>query len=328
MSSEIIDEIDAKILKDLLLNGRKKFTAIAKEAHVSKDVICQRYKNMKKRGIIGGTTVMIDYKALGYNINASAYISVPAQEQQLVIEQLCKVPGLYDIYEWGSSALWSVVHLTDTEQIESVKKFIKRVPSVNRLEFDIWVGIRFMMTNLSILSNKNSLTDTNIRVTGDSKIKRDLIEADEIDRQIIEKLVYDGRAPFSSIAKKIGISTSTVMRRYQELARKKVIRPIIQINLSKLGYPADVNFRLITNPQDDLGNVADSISKIPDIYVIFKLIGSHDLMVFACAKSLEHLFDLELQIANVPGVQKVEKVTVLSRPLACAPFPGVAMSNF
>jgi DNA-binding Lrp family transcriptional regulator len=52
LSSKIIDELDAKILANLLRDGRKKFSAIANETNVSLDVIFQHYKKMEKEGII------------------------------------------------------------------------------------------------------------------------------------------------------------------------------------------------------------------------------------------------------------------------------------
>jgi DNA-binding Lrp family transcriptional regulator len=141
VSLEQIDEIDAKILRDLLIDGRKEFTEIAKEAQVSKDVIWQHYNNMKKEGIIIGATIQLNYAALGYNVSASFFVDVPPTEQRHVVEQLRKIPGLYDAYRWGNpSRLWAVSDLMRAEQIDKVKQLIKRLPSVLKLEVEIWTG--------------------------------------------------------------------------------------------------------------------------------------------------------------------------------------------
>ena len=70
-----IDEIDAKILKDLLVYGRKPFTEIAKEAGTTKNIVWQRYKRMKKEGIIVGSTIQANYQRLGYPSGASIFIA-------------------------------------------------------------------------------------------------------------------------------------------------------------------------------------------------------------------------------------------------------------
>jgi DNA-binding Lrp family transcriptional regulator len=41
-----LDEIDIKIIKDLLRDGRKNFAAIAKECNVSKTTIGEHYKKL------------------------------------------------------------------------------------------------------------------------------------------------------------------------------------------------------------------------------------------------------------------------------------------
>jgi DNA-binding Lrp family transcriptional regulator len=324
LSSKAIDEIDAKILKDLLIDGRKRFVAIAEEAHVTKDVICQHYSSMKKEGIIAGATAMINYRALGYDVNVSLSLRVLTPERQFVIDQLSKISGLYDVYQWGSnSSLWAVLHLDSTRKIENIERFVKRIPAVIKSDIEIWVGVRFLMSNLSVLFNKASQTDRFIINTESREI-----DVDNLDRQIIEKLVYDGRAPFSDIAKEAGASTSTVMRRFQELIDKHVIKPTIQINPLILGYPVDANFRLTTSGQADSVEVADKICAISDVYAIFNVMGAYDFRVFACVKDFKHLFDLESQIANVPGVLEIERPTVLPLTLECLPFPGVPMSSF
>jgi Lrp/AsnC family transcriptional regulator for asnA, asnC and gidA len=125
---ERIDEIDAKILKDLLIEGRKEFTKIAKEIKVSKDVIWQHYNNMMKKKIIVGATIQLDYTVLGYDISANFIVDTPTNQQQQVMKDLRKIGGIYDAYRWGSpSRIWAVTGLMKTDQIELVKQKIKKV---------------------------------------------------------------------------------------------------------------------------------------------------------------------------------------------------------
>ena len=49
-------EIDVKIIRALLKDGRKSFTAIADECHTSKDIVWKHYSEMKKASIIAGAT--------------------------------------------------------------------------------------------------------------------------------------------------------------------------------------------------------------------------------------------------------------------------------
>lgn len=327
MCSKKIDYIDIKILRDLLIDGRKEFTAIAEEAGVSKDVIWHRYKEMEKTGVITGATSLINYAVLGYRLSASIRLVVPVPEQQRVIDQLNSVPGIFDSFRWGStSVLCALLHLADVEKLEDVKERIRRIPSVHRLETDIWTGVRVMQTNLSALSCEYPTPKKN-KTTMESKVGTSIIRVDELDRKIIERLLSNSRAPFRNIAEKTGASTSTVMRRFQELVARNVIKPTIQINPLKIGYHAHASFRLRTRSQDSLASIVDNISKIPDVFVIFKTIGSYDFTVFTFVKDFDHLLALENRVGRVQGVQELEQPTVLFEALEHVPYPGTPISD-
>lgn len=60
-----LEEIDIKILKELLKDGRKSFTTIAEEYHTSKDIIWKHYQNMASAGIIVGATTQFNYPKFG-----------------------------------------------------------------------------------------------------------------------------------------------------------------------------------------------------------------------------------------------------------------------
>ena len=82
---QTIDPLNAKILKDLLKDGRKTFTQIAKDCNTSKDVITKRYKQMKKAGIIVGATVHNSPACYGANIVAGIYLKIkPNKEKQVL----------------------------------------------------------------------------------------------------------------------------------------------------------------------------------------------------------------------------------------------------
>lgn len=316
-----LDEIDAKILKTLLKDGRKKFTEIAKEAHVSKDIIWQHYNNMKKSGIIIGATIQLNYASLGYNLSASFFVDVIPKEQHQVIEQLRKIPGLYDAYRWGShSRIWAVSDLMRVDQLEQIKQSINELPSVTGLEVDVWTGIRRTPENLSVLVNDKISSNTEkTEIKAENRIKKTAFKIDEIDKQIIEKLADNSQASFSAIGKELGIATSTVARRYHNLKHMGIIRAIIQIDPRKIGYPFQACFRLKTKPKSRLTNTAEKIAKLPDVVGILKTTSAHDLTIFTVIKNFEHLMALETEIANIQGVNEMDTAALNQFPVL--PYP-------
>jgi DNA-binding Lrp family transcriptional regulator len=323
--TEQIDEIDAKILKDLLCDGRKEFKQIAKEANVSKDVIWQHYSNLKKKGVIVGSTIQLDYQSLGYGGAASFFVDVPVQEQANVANLLRKIPGLYDVYRWGShSRLWAVSDFLKTDQIENVKSIIRRISPILKLQVEIWTNQKNTPENLSVL---NSLHSESIEETTGKDDAKDTPNVDDIDLKLIEKLKTNSRASFSEIGNEMGISTSTVIRRYNSLWGSKIIRPVIQINPIRIGYFGEAGFRLTINSQSNILAVSADICKIPDIIGVVTTIGVYDLTVFAAVKSLEHFFSLQEEIANVSGIKEMDTSALLNE-FNVMPLPGEHTSSF
>ncbi|HUS99336.1 MAG TPA: AsnC family transcriptional regulator [Candidatus Thermoplasmatota archaeon] len=64
MSENKIDQIDIQILRLLQGDARKSFKEIATQCGVSTDIIKNRFNTMEKKGIIRGTTIVIDPKQL------------------------------------------------------------------------------------------------------------------------------------------------------------------------------------------------------------------------------------------------------------------------
>jgi predicted transcriptional regulator len=98
---QIIDPLNAKILRDLLEDGRKTFTQIAKENNTSKDVITKRYKQMKNAGIIVGATVHTSPACYGANLVADIYLEIKSSKEKQVLELVKKIPQFLYVYNIG-----------------------------------------------------------------------------------------------------------------------------------------------------------------------------------------------------------------------------------
>lgn len=324
-----IDEIDAKILRDLLIDGRKEFTEIAKEAGVSKDIIWQHYTNMKKRGIITGATIQLNYASVGYNIAVFFYVHTPPKGQKQVVEQLQKIPGIYrEVYQFYSpTCVWAISDFMKAEQLEPTIQRIKKLPEVTDLEVDVCTGQRNMPENLSLLHCDERTAGVEQRWLLPTKRTDEVAyEIDEVDRKIIEKLNVNGRASFNSIGKELGISTSSVINRYNELKHNGIIRVLIQINPFKIGYAASACFRIKVDSKGEINGIAEKVALIPDVIGVIKTTGACDLTIFAEIKDFEHLFAIESEMANIEGIKKIASTTLTK--FAKLPYPREHMSTF
>jgi Lrp/AsnC family transcriptional regulator for asnA, asnC and gidA len=138
---------------------------------------------------------------------------------------------------------------------------------------------------------------------------------DEIDLSIIKKLTEDARMAFRKIAKELGISPDTVIKRYKKLQENGVIRgSTVVINPKKIGYYSMAAFLIDISPAHILATEAtidsplilDRLIKMRNIIVATKTVGDHDLLAIGVATDFEHLIKLGNDIAKIPGVKDLE----------------------
>lgn len=106
-----IDNLDRGILRILQRDARTPYLEIARELDVSGGTIHVRIGKMKDAGIILGTKQQLNYRALGYDVNALIGIRVAgAHGIKEIVEQLREVPEIVEIhYTTGAFSLFAKV---------------------------------------------------------------------------------------------------------------------------------------------------------------------------------------------------------------------------
>jgi DNA-binding Lrp family transcriptional regulator len=304
-----LSKLDVTIIKQLLQNGRKSFAEIAKTSGVTKNKVWKRYKVLERKGIIKGSTIQMNLAQFGFEAVATLLISVDAQHTELVMENMERITEVLAFRQYDSVYnVRAMAKLKDLNELDHVKQAIKRKLPTMGLRTYIWTDIRNSPENLS-LSNTLSYADANKerRSLVPTHEQNEAIRIDELDMQIIEKLISDGRASFRQIAKEIGTSTDTIMKRYYKLEKKGAIKVSIQIDPKKLGYNAIMDFDIAFASAEKLsGDIVDSLAKISDVIVVTKTSGDYDLQLTAMIRDIEQSFALQEQIARTCSVTKID----------------------
>ena len=97
-----ISELDSRILKILLKNGRIGYDSIAKECGEPENKIWKRCKSMEKKGIIKGATVQMNFGFFGYAALATMLISAEAQQMDQVMEITKKITEVRAYRQYNS----------------------------------------------------------------------------------------------------------------------------------------------------------------------------------------------------------------------------------
>jgi len=139
---------------------------------------------------------------------------------------------------------------------------------------------------------------------------------DKIDLQIINELTDDARKPFREIAKKIGVSTQTVIKRYNELKEKGTIQICaISIDPNKIGYEGIAYLLITGSPGCSLSEAVERLKKTENIIIVTRAIGDYEGYAVLVFKSAKDLYEKVHQIKLMPEIENIEVSFTIPVPM-------------
>jgi len=98
-SSIKLDELDRKILADLMRSAKTPYAELGKRYNVSPATVHVRVEKMRAAGIIERTEVVINTKLLGYDVCCFIGINLySARDYKLAIDKLNQLPEVIEAY--------------------------------------------------------------------------------------------------------------------------------------------------------------------------------------------------------------------------------------
>ena len=136
-----LDETDRKILKALIKNARMPYLEIARECGVSGAAIHQRVKKMENNGIINGSKLLVNPKAIGLDICAFIAVSLKSNHYNEVIDVLKKIPEIVECHfvTGQFTLLIKVFCKKDEDLMKILLDTIQAIPDVTRTE--TWISL-------------------------------------------------------------------------------------------------------------------------------------------------------------------------------------------
>ncbi len=100
MSMFTLDELDKKVLAELLMDSKRSHREIAKALGVSTATVINHVTRLESAGVVKDYTVMVDWERLGFELTAIIEITVARGKLLDVQKAISKLPyvcGVYDI---------------------------------------------------------------------------------------------------------------------------------------------------------------------------------------------------------------------------------------
>ena len=133
---------------------------------------------------------------------------------------------------------------------------------------------------------------------------------DDVSKRIIEQLQEDGRRPYATIGKAVGLSEAAVRQRVQRLLDSGVIQIVAVTDPLQVGFSRQAMIGLKVT--GDVTVVADQLADMPEVDYVVIAAGSFDLLIEVVCEDDDHLLELVSQrLRALPGVLTTETFVYL-----------------
>ena len=287
----MIDKTDSKILIALNQNGRYSYAKLAKQLGVKATTVSKRVDEMKKNDILAIRAVPNPVK-LGYKAMAAIALDVEIPKLSQVTDKLIENPNIS--YLSTTFGKFDVILFAEYRDYETLYKLVREeIPSI--------AGIQTIETFIiSEMKKRYQGPPNTTSASGKPYI------VDEIDEEIINELKIDGRASFTEMANKIGVSSATVSRRVSNLVNKGIIQIAVVANPTKLGHHvvAFLGLQVVPNKINEVFSKLSGYSQFP---LLMTLMNGYNILAVASVPDLDELLRfITDKIALIDGVRNIE----------------------
>jgi len=289
--SNVLDEINRKLMIALSKDGRYSYAKLARELGIKPTTVAKRVDSMLKDDIF--TISAIPNPAnMGYKVMSVINLDVALTHVDSVCDKLAENPNIS--YISTTFGRFDILLIAEYRDLESLYKLVREeIPNME--------GVKSVETFIVSQMQKRYQATTN----SSSKSQKP-VSISAIDDELIKELRKNGRATFTSLAKKYGVSAAMVSRRVSSLVKRNVIQITIAPNPTKLGRSivAYVGMQVQSNKLDKIASQLSAYSQIPQIMT---LISGYDILAVVAISNLEELAKFIMkEIASIDGVINVE----------------------
>ncbi|MBL7825206.1 MAG: Lrp/AsnC ligand binding domain-containing protein [Saprospiraceae bacterium] len=143
-------------------------------------------------------------------------------------------------------------------------------------------------------------------------------EIDQLDRQILAKLVEDGKTPYTDLAKQLFVSSGTIHVRMRKLEQLGIVRgSSLVLDYYKLGYTITAFLGIYLDKSSLYNHVASELKAIPEVVEANYITGAYSILAKIICRDTNHLHEvLRDKIQQIPGIQRTETFISLEETIA------------
>ncbi len=139
------------------------------------------------------------------------------------------------------------------------------------------------------------------------------VNLDKIDTIVLKSLIKDARTNFSDIAQKCGISTNSIVKRFNKMKKSGIINGttlLIDLSESHSEFAIAIIINSILKWERQ---IIEQIRMIPNIIECYPAIGNHNIYATAFTKNIEEIGKLKETLKKIKGIRKIGITANLDR---------------
>ncbi len=136
---------------------------------------------------------------------------------------------------------------------------------------------------------------------------------DDLDRQVLARLVKDGRATYASVGQEVGLSLAATKRRVDRLVQRGTIRGFTAVvDPRTLGWAIEAQIAITTRGTVPFETMRADLLAIPEVVEAFTVAGVADSVLRVVAEDPAHLERLISRLRGLAYVEQTDTMLYLS----------------
>jgi DNA-binding Lrp family transcriptional regulator len=127
-----LDEIDSKILRQVLKDARMSYRKIADEIDMSPPTVLSRVQKLEKEKIIKSYSALVDHEKLGYDLTAVIEVTAVKGKITEVQKHISKFPNVCAVYD--ITGLTDIIVVAKFKNRKDLSDFVKKEMSLPYVE--------------------------------------------------------------------------------------------------------------------------------------------------------------------------------------------------
>jgi Lrp/AsnC family leucine-responsive transcriptional regulator len=116
-----IDQIDEKIVGELLEDGRLPIAELGRRVNLSSPAVAERLKRLERTGVITGYRAQVDPRALGYELLAIVRVKPAARQLPKIPELAAEIPQVVECHRiTGEDCFYLKVYLRSIDELSGL----------------------------------------------------------------------------------------------------------------------------------------------------------------------------------------------------------------